>query len=112
MDETKLNEIVEAVVRQLVAAGAISASQPPVIPDPSNQPTSSTTAVGEKPQGSWPSAGNILPSPGNINLTIDLPDPTTDDLRYKPRINNPRDPAAQTVFRVKDQKKNSVVTNE
>ena len=31
---------------------------------------------------------------GKATLTIDLPDPATDDLRYKPRVKDPKDPAA------------------
>jgi ethanolamine ammonia-lyase small subunit len=29
-----------------------------------------------------------------MNLNLDLPDPATDELRYRPGVNNPRDPAA------------------
>jgi ethanolamine ammonia-lyase small subunit len=101
MDDAKLNEIVDAVARQLVAAGAVSSALPrpdPVIPVPQttarqgNQP-----APAPAPQQSL--ASTLLPLTSNspassASLTIDLPDPTTNDLRYKPRVKNPKDLAA------------------
>jgi ethanolamine ammonia-lyase small subunit len=94
MDDTKLNEIVEAVVRQLVAAGAVSGTQPSAIPALSNQPNSGTSALPVVQQASQLSENKTVPSTTKIELTIDLPDPTSHDLRYKPRINNPKDPSA------------------
>ncbi len=96
MDDAKLNEIVESVVRQLIAAGAVSGTQPAgaVVPFPQqnagqvNQPAPAPAPVTPPPPTS-----NL--SPRTSTLTIDLPDPTTDDLRYKPRVKNPLDPAAR-----------------
>ena len=95
MDDTKLNEIVEAVVRQLLAAGAVSGMKPSSNFNSQNTPAAaSAPAVIQNPQ--------VLPSPeikvsaptSNFNLTIDLPDPTSENLRYKARVNNPKDSAA------------------
>jgi ethanolamine ammonia-lyase small subunit len=94
MDDTKLNEIVEAVVRQLVAAGAVSGTQQPATPAPFSQPIPNTATVGEIHQSVRSPEGNFLLPKNGINLSIDLPDPTSEDLRYKPRINNPQDPTA------------------
>ncbi|MCX6068849.1 MAG: ethanolamine ammonia-lyase subunit EutC [Chloroflexi bacterium] len=89
MDDSKLNEIVESVVRQLIAAGAVSGIQQPAAVVPANQP-----APAAAPAPVAPPISNLQPSTSNIALTIDLPDPTTDDLRYKARVKNPSDPAA------------------
>ena len=95
MDDAKLNEIVEAVVRQLIAAGAASAVQPaPAVLTQTQQiPDPAVVALPEKGQ---PKANGLLPAQSNISLNIDLPDPTDTALRYKPRVKNPRDPAALT----------------
>lgn len=89
MDDSKLNEIVESVVRQLIAAGAVSGIQQPAAVVPANQP-----APAAAPAPVAPPISNLQPSTSNIAITIDLPDPTTDDLRYKARVKNPSDPAA------------------
>jgi ethanolamine ammonia-lyase small subunit len=111
MDDAKLNEIVDAVVRQLVAAGAVSGASTrpePVISfnqaaptpvSPSTPPQS--PIVTPQPPASNPPTSTLQP-PTSItpisnlssSLSIDLPDPTTDELRYKPRVKNPKDPAA------------------
>jgi ethanolamine ammonia-lyase small subunit len=88
MDDAKLNEIVEAVVRQLISAGAVSASQPPAASAPQNQ------AVPAPASAAPPPAGYSSLAPSGLNLNIDLPDPTSPALRYKPRVKNPQDPAA------------------
>ncbi len=81
MDDAKLNEIVESVVRQLIAAGAVSGIQPAGAAVPLNQPAPAPISA---------------PPTSNLGLTIDLPDPTSEDLRYKARVKNPCDPAALT----------------
>ena len=99
MDDAKLNEIVESVVRQLIAAGAVSGTQQPAAVVPSNQPAPALIAALAPQQSPVSPASPIsnLQSPtSNLSLSIDLPDPTTDDLRYKARVKNPRDPAALT----------------
>jgi len=87
MDDAKLNEIVESVVRQLIAAGAVSGLQAPVATSPSQPaampaPLTPAAAGGNSAQGA------------NNNLSIDLPDPTAPNLRYKARVQNPKDPSA------------------
>lgn len=94
MDDEKLNEIVEAVVRQLIAAGAA----------PTNQASTATLTSQQTPANSIPvaqpaiqiQASDSSKKPLSINLNIDLPDPTSTQLRYKPRVKKPLDPAALT----------------
>jgi ethanolamine ammonia-lyase small subunit len=92
MDDAKLNEIVESVVRQLIAAGAVSGIQPAGAVVPLNQPSPAPISAPPPP----PATSNLQPSTSNLALTIDLPDPTSEDLRYKARVKNPCDPAALT----------------
>jgi ethanolamine ammonia-lyase small subunit len=75
MDDAKLAAIVEAVVKELLAAGAISA------------PATSPAPVAQKPV-----AASAIPASGPA-LTIDLPDPTTAAARYAPGVKQPADPA-------------------
>ena len=70
MDDAKINAIVEAVIRQLIAAGAMPKSN-----------------LEEK---SIPGAQLKAAQP----INIDLPDPNEDIYRYKPGVKNPIDPAA------------------
>lgn len=70
MDDVKINAIVEAVIQQLIAAGAMPKSN-----------------LEEK---SSPEA--LLKTAQPVN--IDLPDPNEDTFRYKPGVKNPIDPAA------------------
>lgn len=94
MDDTKLNEIVEAVVRQLLAAGAVSGLQAPTPTILADQTKVEVPSVVAPSQASQKPLNGILPSHIINNLTIDLSDPTIDENRYKPRTNNPIDPAA------------------
>lgn len=100
MDDAKLNEIVEAVVRKLIAAGVVSTSQPPAAVIPSNQPAPapklSPAPVPVAPQLPLSTFQPEIPapSPSATSLSIDLPDPAAPELRYKPRVNHPKDPAA------------------
>ena len=74
MDDAKINELVESVLRQLIQEGLVKA-----------QPAES---------GVEKSANALTAASGS--LVIDLPDPTRPELRYKPRVQNPKDPAALT----------------
>lgn len=80
MDDAKLAAIVDAIVRELQASGAVKA------PD-------SAAAAPVSAALSAPSAVPVKPRPATstANLSIDLPDPTRDEERYKPRVKNPRD---------------------
>ncbi len=97
MDDAKLNEIVESVVRQLIAAGAVSAPQPPAAAAPINPPAPALVPAPTPQPLPVSSAAQLsnLQSPIS-NLVIDLPDPATPELRYKPRIPRSKDPAALT----------------
>ena len=82
MDDAKLAAIVDAIVRELQASGAVRTSGS----DSAAPATVSSTL-------SAPSAVPIKPrtqSPGP-NLQIDLPDPTLKEHRYKARLKNPKD---------------------
>ena len=93
MDDTKLNEIVEAVVRQLLAAGAVSGAQLPIT-------TNSSTQIEAAPSVEKTSAPilsqeiNKMATTASNQLSIDLPDPTLANSRYKARVSNPLDGAA------------------
>lgn len=75
MDDAKLAAIVEAVVKELLAAGAIAA------PGTSAAPPAIAPPVAAAP----------IPTSGSA-LTIDLPDPTTSERRYAPGVRQPADP--------------------
>src|SRR6266508_3779023 len=80
MDDAKLAAIVDAIVRELQASGAVR----PSASDPAASDSVSTTlssAVPVKPRTATSTS----------NLSIDLPDPTLDEHRYKPRVKNPKD---------------------
>jgi len=80
MDDTKLNAIVDAIVRELKEAGAVKTSASnSAAPGPVSTTLSSPSAVPVKP--------HIATSTANI--TIDLPDPTLS--RTTPRVKNPKD---------------------
>jgi ethanolamine ammonia-lyase small subunit len=81
MDDAKINAIVEAVVKELMAARTPSeaaSQQPPV----------------SSPQPSGGSAATAGAKPNPADLTIDLPEPTLPEHRYQPRVKSPRDPEA------------------
>ncbi|HSK87718.1 MAG TPA: ethanolamine ammonia-lyase subunit EutC [Anaerolineales bacterium] len=82
MDDVKLAAIVDAIVRELQASGAVKTSAPDSAAPASASSTSST-----------PSAVPVKshPATSTASLSIDLPDPTTTQERYKARVNNPRD---------------------
>ena len=84
MEDERLNEIVEAVVRQLIAAGAVSA--PPV----ASPPVQASPAAPPAPVQAEPTSA----FGAQARLSIDLADPALAEQRYLPRVDNPRDPAA------------------
>jgi ethanolamine ammonia-lyase small subunit len=81
MDDTQLNNIVDAIVRELKASGAVKSASDSgtAVSAPSSVPASSVVPVQPRAQ-----------SPVS-NLSIDLPDPTLDESRYKMRVKNPKD---------------------
>jgi len=83
MDDAKLAAIVDAIVRELQATGAVKTSGSDSAASPSvSSDFSAPSAVPVKPRAGTSTA----------NLSIDLPDPTLPELRYKPRVKNPKDP--------------------
>jgi len=83
MDDAKLAAIVDAIVRELQATGAVKPSGTGSEPAPAPVSSSLSTAslVPAKPRSATSTA----------NLSIDLPDPTLPEFRYKPRVKNPKD---------------------
>jgi ethanolamine ammonia-lyase small subunit len=95
MDETQMNDIVDAVVRQLIAAGAVSGVQPVATPAVSNQPVANLNSnTGTLPQTKQQKEVKTASTFSDTDLSIDLPDPANEFMRYKPRITHPKDPAA------------------
>jgi ethanolamine ammonia-lyase small subunit len=84
MDDAKVAAIVDAIVRELQASGAVKTSAPA---SASAAPASASTA------SALPSAVPVKPraATSTANLSIDLPDPTVDEHRYKPHVKNPKD---------------------
>lgn len=83
MDDSKLNAIVEAVVKELMAARAATA--PPTV-------SASPSAVASPSISPAPAGPPV--SPAASDLHIDLPDPVLPEHRYKPRVRRPKDPEA------------------
>ena len=82
MDDAKLAAIVDAIVRELKASGAVKASgSDSGVSAPVSAASSSASAVPVNPRTATSTA----------NLTIDLPDPVLPEFRYKPRVKNPKD---------------------
>jgi len=79
MNDTQLNAIVDAVVKELLAAKGSSAVAP--------APAAAAPSAPAAPRPAAP------PATGG-DLTIDLPDPTLPASRYQPRVQHPRDPEA------------------
>ena len=80
MDDTKLNAIVDAIVRELQASGAVKTpASNSAVSAPASTTLSSPSAVPVKPRAATSTA----------NITIDLPDPTL--FRTTPRVKNPKD---------------------
>ena len=79
MDDAKLAAIVDAIVRELQASGAVKSSG-------SDGGAASSTL-------SAPSTVPFRPHTGSsvASLSIDLPDPTLPPSRYLPRVKNPKD---------------------
>jgi len=82
MDDAKLAAIVDAVVRELKAAGVVQ---------------SASSSAPQPASVSWtspaPATSSARPSAFSGTLSIDLPDPTTPEARMTPRVSNPKDAA-------------------
>ncbi|HMB22121.1 MAG TPA: ethanolamine ammonia-lyase subunit EutC [Anaerolineales bacterium] len=82
MDDAKLAAIVDAIVRELQASGAVKASAP-------DSAASASISSTLSPSSAVPVKSRTATS--TANLSIDLPDPTLDEYRYKARVKNPKD---------------------
>ena len=82
MDDAKLAAIVDAIVRELQASGAVKTNT-----------SDSAASASVLSTLSAPSAVPVKARTGTstANLSIDLPDPTLDEHRYKARVKNPKD---------------------
>jgi ethanolamine ammonia-lyase small subunit len=84
MDDAKLAAIVDAIVRELKSSGAVRAnSSNPAAPATTSATLSSPSAIPVQPRTGTSTA----------SLSIDLPDPTLNENRYKARVRNPKDSA-------------------
>lgn len=79
MDDAKLAAIVDAIVRELQASGAVKTNGADSSPASSTFATSSAVPV--KPRA----------AASATNLNLDLADPTLAENRYKARVKNPKD---------------------
>lgn len=80
MDDAKLAAIVDAIVRELKASGAVrSNGSDAAAPVSTATAPSSAVPIRSRAQSSF------------SNLQIDLPDPVLDEHRYKARVKNPKD---------------------
>ena len=88
MDDAIFNEIVDSVILQLIREGAISEPQSIQGVDAAGQSVSAAIRI----TGTVP--GMDMSLIADSSLSLDLPDPVLENLRYKPRVKNPKDPAA------------------
>ena len=91
MDEAKIIEIVETVIREILAASSVSELHPAESGIPFKEPVSGDSSPATQVA---PQPLTDQPDRSDKSVNIDLPDPTLDDLRYKPEVKNPQDPAA------------------
>ncbi|HLF00367.1 MAG TPA: ethanolamine ammonia-lyase light chain EutC, partial [Anaerolineales bacterium] len=85
MDDSQINAIIEAVIKEL------SAGKPGAAPPPASAATPSAASA---PAASPRDAASNLQSLISSSLTIDLPDPTLPEHRYRPRVANAKNPDA------------------
>jgi ethanolamine ammonia-lyase small subunit len=89
MDDTQLNAIVDAIVRELKSSGAVRPSGSPTGTVSSSDNGSATVSTSLSSPSAVPVKPRLVTSTGA--LTIDLPDPTRPDLRTKPGVKTPKD---------------------
>lgn len=103
MDDAKINAIVDAVVRELLAAKAAqaAAAKPAAIPQPAAAPAAYSNGGGiaavQPPTPVTiprPIPTAAAPAANGRGINIDLPDPTVPELRTKPGIQRPLNPEA------------------
>ncbi len=84
MNDTQLNALIEEVIRELHATGAIKTPTAQGVVAPTSSPPPRTASPISNQQS------EMYPSPIS-NLSIDLPDPTTPAARLTPHVKNPKD---------------------
>jgi ethanolamine ammonia-lyase small subunit len=77
VDQNQLDALIEAVVKELIAAGAVARAE------------AAASLASHAPATAEGASG-----PSLAGLEIDLPDPTAPELRYAPNVRNPKDPEA------------------
>jgi len=83
MDDTKLNAIVDAIVRELKESGAVR---------PFDSDSAAPTSVSATASAASAVPTKARPATSAANLSIDLPDPILNEYRYKARVKNSKDP--------------------
>ncbi len=78
MDDARLNAIIDAVVKELIAAQAVAPARP------AEPVAASSPAPAPQPAAAIPPGG----------ITIDLPDPALPEHRYQPRVQRAKNPDA------------------
>ncbi len=78
MDDARLNAIIDAVVKELIAAQAVAPARP------AEPVAASSPAPAPQPAAATPPGG----------ITIDLPDPALPEHRYQPRVQRAKNPDA------------------
>ena len=81
MNDAQLAAIVDAIVRELQATGAVRSSPSDNVSTSVSSTLSAPSAVPFNPRTATSTA----------QLNIDLPDPTLPEFRYQPRVKNPKD---------------------
>jgi len=86
MDDAQINALVEAVVKELMAARTKSE-----VPGPKSEVASPKSEVSGGSQSAQRSS-TADTGPRTSDLSIDLPDPTVPELRYQPRVKHAKNP--------------------
>lgn len=88
MDDSQLNALIEAVVKEMKNVAASSpAPQPEAM-----APVETASTPDSAPQPNNQSLITSHPTSTNLSLVIDLPDPTLPEHRYQPRVTNAKRP--------------------
>jgi ethanolamine ammonia-lyase small subunit len=94
MDDSQIDAIVEAILKELRAAGAGSAVSPAARTRPSSPDEPANRHESSQPQAANDHPNDLRRWGTTASLEIDLPDPALPEHRYRPRVRNPGDPEA------------------
>lgn len=93
MDDARVAAIVEAVVKELLAAKAQQAGRATSVAAAIPPPRVEISALPSAPVIAPPPAALAAPQPGSgRSLEVDLPDPAAPEYRYQPGVKNPAKP--------------------